>query len=166
MLGSLNTSRSHGALALLELNTYQPPLPDDTKKNLNEHTHRRGMAAVVLEVGLSDADLHDTPRQYRRLGCGNRGARRRHVTSPIVPLQDHRAPSPQPQQALHMSGTPHFSTHTTYTNRPPRRSWLSGAQRHRATPPRCPRSTGWPRRTRKGDKTLPFASNLGDTIHT
>ena len=63
------------------------------------------MAAVVLEVVLSDADIHDTPRQDRRLGCGHREARRRHIAAPIVPLQDHRAPAPQPLQRMAVGGT-------------------------------------------------------------
>ena len=71
------------------------------------------MATVVLEVVLSDAGFHDMPRQDRRLGYGHREAHRRHAAGPIVPLQDHRAPSPQPLQVLLMSDIPHFSTHTT-----------------------------------------------------
>ena len=67
-------------------------------KNRNENTHGRCMAAVMLEVVLSGADFHDTPRQDRRLGCGHREARRRHIAGPIVPLHDHRAPAPQPLQ--------------------------------------------------------------------
>ena len=124
------------------------------------------MAAVVLEVGLSDAGLHDAPQRDRRRGCWHREVHRRQAAGPNVLLQDHRAPAPQLPQVLHMSGTPHFSTHTTTTNRPPRRSGLRGAQRRRATPTRCPRSTSWPRRMTKGNKVPPLVSTLGDTTLT
>ena len=115
----------------------------------NENITAGAMAAVVFEVVLSGAGFRDMPRQCRRPGRGDREARRQHVAGPIVLPQDHRAPTPPTLQVLHMSDTPHFSTHTTTTTRPPRRSWLRGAQRHRATPTRCARSTGWPRRKRK-----------------
>ena len=72
------------------------------------------MAAVMLEVVLLAAGCQDLPRHDRRLGRGHREARRRHAAGPILALQDHRAPSPQPLQVLHMSGTPLFSTHTTF----------------------------------------------------
>ena len=106
------------------------------EKNLNENTATGAMVAVALEVVLSGAGFQDKRRQGRRLGDGHRGARQRHAAGPVVPLQDHRAPSTQPLQVLHMSGTPLFSTHTTYTDRPPRRSGLRRALRHRALPTR------------------------------
>ena len=124
------------------------------------------MAAVVLAVVLSGAGFHDMPRQDRRLGCGRREARRRHAAGPVFPLQDHRAPPPQPLQVMLMSDIPHFSTHTTTTNRPPRCSGLRGARRRRAMPTRCPRSTGWPRRMTKGNKVPSLVSALGDTTLT
>ena len=52
------------------------------------------------------------------------------------------------------------------TNRPPRCSGLRGARRRRAMPTRCPRSTGWPRQTTKGNKVPPLVSELGDTTLT
>ena len=36
---------------------------ESSDKNLNENTPGRCMAAVVLEVVLSGAGFHDTPRQ-------------------------------------------------------------------------------------------------------
>ena len=132
---------------------------------MKTHTGRC-MAVVLLEVVLPGAGHQGMPRQDRRLGRGHRGVRWRHAAGPIVPLQDHRGPSPQPLQVLHMSGTPHFSTHTTTTNRPQRSSELRGARRHRAAPTRYPRSTGWTRRTAKGNKVPSLVSELGDTILT
>ena len=124
------------------------------------------MAVVLLEVVLPGAGRQGMPRQDRRLGRGHRGVRWRHAAGPIVPLQDHRGPSPQPLQVLHMSGTPHFSTHTTTNDRTQRSSELRGARRHRAAPTRYPRSTGWTRRTAKGNKVPSLVSELGDTILT
>ena len=124
------------------------------------------MAAVVLEVVLSGAGFHDMPQKDRWLGCGHREAHRRHTTGPIVPLQDLRAPSPQPLQVLLVSDIPHFSTHTTTNNRPPRCSGLRGAQRHRATPTHCTAAHGRPAGCDEVNKVLPLVSNLGDTILT
>ena len=39
-------------------------------------------------------------------------------------------------------------------------------RRRRAMPTRYPRSTGWPRRTTKGNKVPTLVSKLGDTTHT
>ena len=85
---------------------------------------------------------------------------------PIVPLQDHRGPSPQPLQVLHMSGTSLFSTHTTYTDRPPRRSRLRRTLRRRALPTRCTTVDRLAATDDKKVKALTLGSNLGDTIPT
>ena len=124
------------------------------------------MAVVLLEVVLPGAGHQGMPRQDRRLGRGHRGVRWRHAAGPIVPLQDHRGPSPQPLQVLHMSGTSLFSTHTTYTDRPPRRSRLRRTLRRRALPTRCTTVDRLAATDDKKVKALTLGSDLGDTILT
>ena len=138
----------------------QPCSVTTMKKNLNENTPAGAMAAVMFEGVLLAAGCQDLQRHDRRLGRGHREARRRHAAGPIVPLQDHRAPSPQPLQVLHMSGTPLFSTHTTYTNRSSRSSRLRRDRQRRATPTRRPRSTSWPRWTTKRQQDALSRVNL------
>ena len=130
------------------------------QKNLNENTPAGAMAAVMFEGVLLAAGCQDLQRHDRRLGRGHREARRRHAAGPILALQDHRAPSPQPLQVLHMSGTPLFSTHTTYTNRSSRSSRLRRDRQRRATPTRRPRSTSWPRWTTKRQQDALSRVNL------